>query len=41
MSLNVKSNWRIAANAVGLAGALSLVGLYLWAGLAVIAGTGA
>ena len=34
MSQKIKSNWRIAANAIGLAGSLSLVGLYLWAGLA-------
>jgi hypothetical protein len=34
MSLKVKSNWRIAVNAVGLAGSLSQIGLYLWAGLA-------
>jgi hypothetical protein len=34
MSLKVKSNWRIAANAFGLAVSLWLVGFYLWAGLA-------
>ena len=34
MSWNAKSNWRIAVNAVGLAGSLSQIGLYLWAGLA-------
>jgi hypothetical protein len=34
MSQKVRSNWRIAANAVGLAVSLSLIGLYLWAGLA-------
>ena len=34
MSLKVKSNWRTAANAFGLAASLWLVGLYLWAGLA-------
>ena len=34
MSLKVKSNWRIAVNAAGLAVSLWLVGFYLWAGLA-------
>jgi hypothetical protein len=34
MSRRLRSNWRIAANAVGLAGSLSLIGFYLWAGLA-------
>ena len=34
MSLKVKSTWRIAANAFGLAVSLWLVGFYLWAGLA-------
>jgi hypothetical protein len=34
MSRKVRSSWRIAANAVGLAGSLLLIGLYLWAGLA-------
>jgi hypothetical protein len=34
MSQKVRSNWRIAGNAVGLAGSLSLIGLHLWAGLA-------
>jgi hypothetical protein len=34
MSRNVRSNWRIAGNAVGLAVSLSLLGLCLWAGLA-------
>ena len=34
MPRNIKSNWRIAANAVGLALSLSLIGFYAWAGLA-------
>jgi hypothetical protein len=34
VSLKVKSNWRIAASAVALAGSLSLIGLHLWEGLA-------
>jgi hypothetical protein len=34
MSMKVRSNWRIVASAVSLAGSLSLIGLYLWAGLA-------
>jgi hypothetical protein len=34
MPQKVKSNWRIATSAVGLAASLWLVGSYLWAGLA-------
>jgi hypothetical protein len=34
MSRNVRSNWRIAVNAVALALSLSLMGFYVWAGLA-------
>jgi hypothetical protein len=34
MPRNVRSNWRIAVNAVALAVSLSLMGFYVWAGLA-------
>jgi hypothetical protein len=34
MSRNVRSNWRIAVNAVALALSLSLMGFHVWAGLA-------
>ena len=32
MSRNVRSNWRIAVNAVALALSLSLMGFHVWAG---------
>jgi hypothetical protein len=34
MSRKVKSNWRIAGYAFSLASSLSLMGFYVWAGLA-------